>query len=560
MGRHRVLAILVIAACGGRQPAGTVPALQPSGPRLREPDPIAGSARGAPYLTAVAAIVQPKWAGFLEDCRMRLPRSHALNDPKLAMTVELAIPADGHADVRVVSGSGNGDFDTAVFDVLGDAKPLPPPPPELMSDDERVHIRWLFARDRRQAGSATAQIVDVPLPLVGVVDRMLGQGQIDRAAARILAAPTSDPDRLLATEKLMIAVLRDALASRSSDVRIAAIEAVGRAKLQGLARVVHAQIASADHPDDVRLAAIATAAQLGDPNAVPALRAELDAELTAHPDIALAKVAALATLGRAGEVTPVLHAQLAKPAPATIAALAFAPDPQLAPRLGAWATHRDPRIRAAVCKALPAAAPAAAPRLVTTGLRDGDATVRATCVDAAIRGIASGKRSEVDPALVRRLRELAKDRDRAVRARAYAALALADTSRAGITDPAPEVRAAAAAGASQAELASLAADRDPDVRAAALHALGDRAGELAVRAAGDPAPQVRKAAVAALTSESVLDQLARDASPEVATAAAIRLAQRRGRAALVGPWLGRLAQTAPGGERVRIALAWLLAH
>ena len=47
--------------------------------------------------------------------------------------------------------SGNGDFETAIRDVLADAAPLPAPPRALASDDELVHVRWQFARDRRAA-------------------------------------------------------------------------------------------------------------------------------------------------------------------------------------------------------------------------------------------------------------------------------------------------------------------------------------------------------------------------------------------------------------------------
>jgi hypothetical protein len=98
------------------------------------------------------------------------------------------------------------------------------------------------------------------------------------------------------------------------------------------------------------------------------------------------------------------------------------------------------------------------------------------------------------------------------------------------------------------------------VRAAALTALGDRAGELAVRAARDPAPAVRHAAILVLDDAAALTQLARDDSPEVATAALVRATMLRGRAAAIAPLLDQLA-AAPAGspERARIALAWLLA-
>jgi hypothetical protein len=68
-------------------------------------------------------------------------------------------------------------------------------------------------------------------------------------------------------------------------------------------------------------------------------------------------------------------------------------------------------------------------------------------------------------------------------------------------------------------------------------------------------------AAVALTDEAVLERLAHDASPEVATAAGVRLALRRGRAAITVPALQRIiAAPAAGAERVRIALSWLLAR
>ncbi|MBA3817945.1 MAG: TonB C-terminal domain-containing protein, partial [Deltaproteobacteria bacterium] len=174
----------VSAGCGGhdRATALTEPVLAPSGPRLPPPAPVVPAVRGAAYLRAAAAQIQPRWEQFLEDCRLRLPKSHPLNQPALASIVELAVQRDGKlADVRLVTGSGTGDFDMAVFDVLADVT-LPRPPTVLESDDELVHLRWQFARDRRQAGPATAQVVLVELPLLATVERALAQDQLERAA------------------------------------------------------------------------------------------------------------------------------------------------------------------------------------------------------------------------------------------------------------------------------------------------------------------------------------------------------------------------------------------
>jgi HEAT repeat protein len=163
---------------------------------------------------------------------------------------------------------------------------------------------------------------------------------------------------------------------------------------------------------------------------------------------------------------------------------------------------------------------------------------------------------------VRRLRELARDRDRSVRARAVAAIGALDPAHPvrAVDDPVTEVRAAVAASATEAELRVLIADRAPEVRVAALGALGDRAADVVIRAAGDPSPSVRRAAIPLLGDLDALERLARDDSPEVATAALVRMTELRGRAALTSRLLERLVAAPPGStERARIALAWLLA-
>jgi hypothetical protein len=164
-----------------------------------------------------------------------------------------------------------------------------------------------------------------------------------------------------------------------------------------------------------------------------------------------------------------------------------------------------------------------------------------------------------------------------VRARAIAALVVLDPAHPehAVDDPAGEVRAAFAAalagartGEADAELRALIDDRDAEVRAAAWTALAaaaaapaDRA-QLAARAASDPAWQVRRAALPAVDDDELLGHLASaDDSSEVRTEALVQLAGRRGRAAFEDALLARLADAPPGGaERVRSALAWLLAR
>ena len=555
-----VVAVVALAGCGG---AAVAPALVASSARLPPPLPADPRARGADYLTAVAAQLEPRWTVFLEDCRLRLPANHPLNAMTLAATFDLAIGRDGRIVERhETATSGNGDFYTAVSDVLADASPLPAPPPGLASGDELVHLRWQFARDRRQAGPATARLISVELPLAAAVDSLLGRGELARAARRTAAAPDTAA-RTAAAERVMIAALGEALAGPDTAGRRTAVEACGRARVAPLAASVRALLAATTDPD-LRLAAIAAAGALGDRAAVPVLAAALRDDLAHAPRFALARVAALVAIGRGDTAADVVRAALDDgPSPGTLAALGvigtrrLAP-PALAARLAAWSAGGDAATRGAVCAALPGAAPAAAAALVLRGLRDAEATVRATCADAA------GRQDRVHPdaATLRRLRELARDRDRSVRAHAVAALAALDPAHPvrAADDPAPEVRAAAAPVASEPELIALLGDPAPEVRTAALRALGDRAGEAARRAAGDPAAMVRRAAIGMLADPEALTRLAADDSPEVATAALIRLTALRGRAAATAPLLDRLAEAPPASpERARIALAWLLA-
>jgi hypothetical protein len=350
-----VLSAVTAAACaaavacggGGGGEGGPPPVLAPSGPRLPPPPAIDPGVRGAAYLAAVAGQIQPAWGQFLEDCRLRLPAQHPLNAPGLLAAADLAVARDGRVvELALVQGSGNADFDRAVLGVLGDASPLPRPPSDLESDDEAVHLRWLFARDRRQAGPATARVLAVELPMLGVVERLVGQGAIARAAHRILQGPSTEAERLPAAERVMIGALREGLASTDGGVRRAAVEAVGRAGVPALAGHIAVLLVSTVDVD-LRLAAIAAAAALGDPAAAPAILADYRADLAIRPRVALEKTAALVKLGRTAEVAAAIRAELeapaqhgaqhgahngaqhaAQPSAAALAALAVAPDPE----------------------------------------------------------------------------------------------------------------------------------------------------------------------------------------------------------------------------------------
>jgi hypothetical protein len=571
--RSRILIAVSIAAgaCGGAPDVAPVRrvALPPA---LGPPEAIAPAARGAAYLNAVAAQIQPNWAHFLEDCRVRLSQAHPLNAMTLSALAELAIDRTGKVTAIAIATSGSADFDLAVREVLADAPRVEPPPMELLSDDDRVHLRWLFARDLRQAGPATAELVDVQLPVIEVTERMLAQRELARAARRIALAPQSDPDRLVAAERVMIATLEEALGSVGAGARKTAVEAIGRARVRSLAAPVRALI-SPTIDTELRLAAINAVARLADQAAVNMIAGMLPGDLQNYPRLAHAETSALVALGHRERAAAIVRRALDFDAAATaLHAHAIVPDPALAPRLATWFKRGDARTRAAVCAAVPADW---GPQVVILrGLRDPDATVRAACAETATRqagggsGAAGADRARdaakrIGAPVLAALRDLVRDRDRVVRARAVAALSVLEprwVSHAA-TDPAPEVRAAAVAAATEGELRTLADDPDPAVRAAALAAIGDRAPELLARGAADIAPPVRLAVIGVLTDERVLEALSTDDSPDVATAAVVRLATRRGRAVMATTLLTRLAAAPVGSaERVRIALGFLLAR
>lgn len=571
----RALAVIALVACGPRAsaPATVGPAApRPAVPRLLAPPLSDPDVRGAAYLTAVALQLQPAWHQFLEDCRLRLPAEHPLNRMTLATTADLEIDGKGHLVAMRIAPSGSRDFDHAIKDVVGDASPLPAPPRELWSDDDHVHLTWLFARDRRQAGPATAQVDDVELPLLGVVDKRIAENDLPRAARRILRAPPSG-DRIPASQRVMVAALRSGLAVSDGTVRRAAIDAIARAKLRVLAPEVR-QLLTSTTDTDLRMAAMQASAALGDVEAVPILVEQLEGDLHDHPRLAVAEGHALFMLNRRAELASVIEPVLAETsANATAIELSRWSWTATAKRnLTAWLESGDARVRAAACSVLPNEM--SWPRLLK-GLMDRDAGVRAACTEA------STEISVVNPTpkqlqVFEKVFGLVRDRDSRVRARAIATAVQIDSTRLpdASSDRAAEVRAAFADALAQAlvtperlaALRALADDRDPDVRAAAwnsyvkMPADSERA-RLAAHAASDAAPQVRRSAVPAISSEDTLLHLATsDDDADVRTAALVELAGRRGRAASTDLLLQRLADAPAGSaERVRTALAWLLA-
>jgi len=557
--------VIVLAACGPKPPPPTSPSTVP---RLLAPPLIDPDVRGAAYLTAVALSLQPAWHQFLEDCRLRLPADHALNRMNLVAAAQLEIGGRGELVALTIAPSGNRDFDHAIEQVVRDAAPLPPPPRELWSDDDHVHLVWTFARDRRQAGPATAQVSDVLLPLRGVVERRIREDDLSRAARRIAREPAGS-ERDAATKLLMVAALDEGTASSDIGVRRAAVQAIASSGVHELDAVAAALVTSAD----LDLSSTVIEQGLVQPHVLAAL---LHLELKRPPKRTRLIATALAAKDRAAAIEVVRQELATTPAtdPAMLQALASAPVPSVADALQRAFARGDASLRSGVCGALARYPEAVALPIVTRGLGDRDASVRASCL-ATLREQAAGAKAK--PALVTRVRELAKDRDSLVRTQAIAALAaIAPTTLPNaIDDRAADVRAAYASALARLprsdaadSLVTLADDRDPDVRAAAWTVLATSPSEvatlasLAKHAAKDSAAQVRLVALLAVRDEDLLLELAnRDDSPDVRTAALVQLARIRTRHVIADLLLARLAEAAPGSaERVRTALAWLQAR
>ncbi|MEO8841702.1 MAG: TonB C-terminal domain-containing protein [Kofleriaceae bacterium] len=555
----RLALVLLLVACG--HPAAGLES-GPRAPRLQPPAVIDPARPDATYLTSIALQLQPGWGQFLDDCRLRLPADHALNRMTLAATAELTLDRTGTlVAVSLVTPSGNADFDRAVKDAIAELRGFGAPPRDALSDDDHVYLRWLFARDRRQAGPVTAAIEHRELPIDQAVARFIAAHDLSRAARRIASAKPP-----AAITDVMTAALREGLASVDGSVQRAAVEAVVASHATSLAPDVRMLLETADR--DLRLAAIAAAGQLDDRAAIATLSAQLARDLAEERAFALAEAAALAKLGRADTVAVAVGKVL--PNPIALEVFSRAPAAAQLGQVVAAVEHGSAETRVAACAGLAGVAVPAAIAAVGKGLRDADASVRAACVAAVTETAASApKLPKLVAALASRVVALQHDRDRAVRANAVIATSLVDPAHLdrAIDDPAAEVRGAYAhalgyAGAWEPGLRTLVEDRDAEVRAAAWSAYAVRGVPAGLRSGiGDPSPDVRRAAITTTRDNDALRRLVTsDDAPDVRTAALAELAHRLGRDAIAATLLEAFAATRPASaDRVRIARAWLLA-
>src|SRR5262249_53731877 len=252
---------------------------------------------GRDWLEAVHRALHRRWAdGFLDQATQLLPRSHPVNDPRLATLIRLTVGRSGSIDnVAIAQSSGVHDFDEAAGQVVADASPLPPPPDEVRSDDGNVHLTWRFARDSRQEGVAGATLERREVDLGNAVPLLLSQGRVRNALERIAAAPPSGDGVRLARDAAGAALLRALADAREPGVRIEAAEAIGAARWLPAAATLR-KLAE-DAPDlALQTSAMRALGAIGDRDSVTLLSASVARLLD---DRSAAAAGALAALGEA---------------------------------------------------------------------------------------------------------------------------------------------------------------------------------------------------------------------------------------------------------------------
>ena len=584
--RASLLPLLAALACGHGKNRVTASGEVPfptdftPAPPLGDPPPGDPTVRGHGYLVDVYEGIGPVWTQFLEDCRLRLPPAHPLNKSSLVATVDLAVDVKGGLhDVRITT-SGNPDFDKAVNETVRDREPFPAPPNDLLSDDGRLHLRWRFSRDKRQAGVATAEVNVIQWGLDRAVPKLIADGKLRAAALRLAHAPSDAGGRTELAERVFGAVITEALDSNDVTARRLAADAAARVRIPGAAPSLRARARTTVDPG-VRASTFGALAILGDPETATIAIETLREGPAAGSPVVAAAAAALEKVGASDKIRPVLQLWLRAAATedsaraATLAVLAAVPAGDLLKEVSAVSSNREPRTRAAACAVYGKAASAgtaAAWGHLTIGLRDADAGVRAACARAA----AAITVKTPDKRAITTLVTLLSDPDLTVRAAAISALARLDRARAakqlkGLAGESNPVVLAALADAwgrlprpPVERLRKLARHTDADVRAAAIASLvrlGDPASlaEAALHA-GDASEAVRLAALQAVRSEPVLRELTRDQSPAVRGAADEALIALLGRAATLTERLEAVADHADAATRVRLAASWLLAR
>jgi TonB family protein len=142
----------------------------------------------ATYLDKLHAHIHRRWTdNFLRLVGEKLELNNPLNVADRTAEVDIVIAPDGQLlSAKIVQSSGFPGFDDAITEILRDAVPFPKPPVEVRSDDDRLHLHWVFARDQRRCSGL--HIVRTFDPVEMALPKLLHQGRRDEALNRVALA------------------------------------------------------------------------------------------------------------------------------------------------------------------------------------------------------------------------------------------------------------------------------------------------------------------------------------------------------------------------------------
>lgn len=138
-------------------------------PEIKPGNQTALKTKAHPFAVYVARMhrrIHAVWGfGFLRELDRR-PDSDPMNNESLYVELELAINPDGSLEkFGVVKTSGVTAFDVAALHTVYELAPFDVTPRAIRSKDNRVHLRWGFARDWRACGTFNTQtyiLTEVP--------------------------------------------------------------------------------------------------------------------------------------------------------------------------------------------------------------------------------------------------------------------------------------------------------------------------------------------------------------------------------------------------------------
>jgi TonB family protein len=142
---------------------------------------IVGTGKDSDYLRSVHARIHPNWVeGYL---RMSPYSELGPVTSGREVTVRVAVRWDGTIEAAdVEKRSDSADFDAAALNAVLVSAPFPPPV-EVLGDDGLAHLRWRLARDFRLC--AQGEVVRVEFPIQMALPNLTARGMLEEAVRRM---------------------------------------------------------------------------------------------------------------------------------------------------------------------------------------------------------------------------------------------------------------------------------------------------------------------------------------------------------------------------------------